>query len=1054
MHRIIILSVLFLFAFPGQFFAQDEEVRFTIDGRLTSDGGNTDGATITISKDGQQQEIVTPPRTGKFFFKFDFNHEYRLNFNCEGYFQKIIIISTFVPTEVLQRNNKFPPLSFELNLFQETDIIDRSFSIKPVARVFYNAKIDNFDSEIYLSDDQLRKQIQAAEAARDALAAERRSIGRADEMEQAALEKQYDKTIADADALYHKNDYEGAISKFREARMLFSDRPYPKDRIAEIEDLLAALKMTRENEQNYLAAIKAGDEQFDATQYGGAITSYEKALEFKAKDKYATTRIAESRKLLIEKQGNMQYNGLIARADSAFNNRIFVEAKDLYQQAIDMRPRDSQHARDRIREIDRTLALLADQAALEKQYAGLILQGDAAFNSRFYGNAITSYEAALKLKPGESYPTDQIAKAFELFAEQLRTDQLKRSYLAYISMADSLFRLNAYQPARSNYTDASRLRPSEQYPKDKIAEIDAILAEQQHQKVVLTELNRSYEAAIKRGDDAFQTKDFETAIDAYSDAHLLKREEEYPVKQLAEIKRLQEAELAAKAELDAQYNQVMASAKSYFEQDMLDNALTDYKRAAVLKPQEPEPPQRIGQIEQLKAQRAEDARLAAEAEARRIAAEKASKENYDAAIALGDASLKQKAYTKAQDAYTNALTIFPKEQYPKDKLAEIDNILQQLAQAEAERRQKARGDSIAAANLVAFNLKIREAETFIDDQKLENAITSYREAIGILPEKEPEVQPKIDELEELIARLAKIEADYQATIQKADEQFNSEAWNDAKSSYLQAINLKPEESYPKDQIEKIDLKLQELELLAERARTNEKITSAYNEAIKIADENFDKKDYTVAQFYYRKALGMQPENPYPKQRMDEISQLIDQSLAEGQLKEYNDAIAKADMEFDRNGYTLAKFYYNKALAVKSWEQHPKDRLAEIGKLTNTLLSEREEQEYLNWISTADEAFIKKEYSVARTYYQRALALKNDEPYPSIKLNEIQKALENLQAEQTEKEYRASITEADKAFESKNYSVARFYYNKAIKLRPAEKYPKDQLQLIREAIGGN
>ena len=950
---------------------------------------------------------------------------------------------------------------------------------------------------------------------------------------------------------------------------------YPKDQIRKIDLELQKLADQEALDKQYAEAIRQADAAFNSKSYQNAIGGYQGALQLKPGETYPTEQIDKAKQLLAQlmqaEQLESSYLAAISKADSLFRLNAYQPAKDGYMDASRLKPAE-RYPKDQIAKIDLELQKLATQAALDEQYAKAIEEADAAFNTRFYENAITAYETALKLKPKEAYPAAQISKAKQLIAERLKNEQLERSYLAYIAKADSLFKLNSYQPAKVSYTDASRLKPAEQYPKDKIAEIDGILADLQHQQEVLAELNRTYAAAIKRGDDAFKIKDFETAIDAYDEAHLLKKEEEYPVNQLAEIERLKAAaieqayqaaikkadalfnqnELAAAkpeyqnalsfktddayatgqisiidqrlrdaalaeaerqkleeayaakiaeadqafntenytgakplyqealtlkasekypadqiakiddilaeqarlANIDAQYKQAMSSAKTSFDQDLLAEALTYYKQAAGLKPQEPEPPQRIAEIEQLQAQRAEEARLAAEAEAQRIAAEKAARDKYNAAIALGDASMNQKAYPKAQEAYNNALTILPDEQYPKDKLAEIANIIQQLAQAEGLRRQQAREDSLAAAKLTAFNLKIKEAEAFIDAQKLENAVTSYREAIVILPEKESTVQPKIKELEDLIARLAKLEADYLAAIQKADAEFTDEAWNEAKSTYLQAVNLKPEETYPKEQIEKIDLKLKELELMAERARASEKANAAYNEAIKVADENFEKQDYTVAQFYYQKAAGLQPENPYPKQRLDEISKLIDQSLAADQIKAYNDAISKADQEFDRKGYTLAKFYYNKALEIKSWEQYPKDRITEIGKLTNTLLSQREEQDYLNWISTADEAFVNKDFAVARSYYQRALALKKDEPYPSIRLSEIQKELEKQQAEQTEKEYQAAITEADKAFESKNFSVARFYYNKAAGIRPNEKYPKDQLQLIREALGGN
>lgn len=1534
--------------------------RFIIDGRLTSDDGKTDGATIAMSKNGQAETVTEAPRNGRFYFELEYNNEYRLTFNRSGFFQKIIIVSTYVPNEVLQKNAKFPPLTFVLNLFKETEVIDQSFTIKPVARVFYNSRIDNFDSEIYLSDQQLRDQIQAAKAEQNALAAESKSIGKADELEHATLEKNYDKLIADADALYHKKSYEGAVSKFREALMLFSDRPYPRDRIAEIEDLLAALKMAEDANQNYLAAIKAGDEQFGATSYNEAIGSYQKALQFKAKDKYATDRIAESNRLLKELAGNKQYTDLIARADGAFNGQQFDSARGLYQQAIDMRPRDAQyprdqikkidtelarlarlkaadaqyadamskgnasfaaaaypaalasfkqalslkpadstaqtriadteaailalanqqkyndlvakadqqfsqnqlapakdlylqslalkpaeqHPKDRIAEIDRTLQFnqtleqllaeannnfnlknyvaaktnyqqvlqlqasheaaqkriaeinlilsrqatdeqyaaaisaadlaynarqfeqaqsgyqqaltikptekypqtqldkiglelkqLADAAAREQQYQTLMQQGktafdardfaaavtafqgalsakpndgpattrlaetrdlqnrfnqalqqaDAAFNgkqyaaakplylqvlaivqaheksvsrvaeidrllaqqdldkqyadllaaadkaytarqlqpaktgyqqasalkpaenypkeqvaridaelgrlarvdtdynravtegdrlatSREFEGAIGQYQAALTLKPAEIYPADQIGKMKQLLADRLKAEQTDRAYRQAIAKGDSLFGLKDYVLAKTNFGNAATLRPEQKYPKDKLAEIDGLLADLARQKAVQAEVTRTYQAAIKRGDDAFRVKNYDAAVDAYNEAHLIKTAERYPTDQLAEIERLKAAaldqayqaaiakadalfaknelaaakpayqsalqvkandayatgqiaaidrklaelaqaeasrqqvetayttaiagadqafaaknyagakplyqqaqqlkpsekyppaqlvkieqalqQLAAQAALDQQYAQAMQAAKTAQTADRLDEAVTLYTKAQALKPAEPEPPQRLAELRQLLAQRAEATRLAAEAEARRLAAEKAIRDKYNAAIASGDAAMGSKEYTRARSAYSDALALFPAEAYPKSKLAEIDGIMRQLAANELARKQKAAADSMAQANLLAFNLKIKEAETYIDQLQLENALGSYRQAIVVLPEKQPVVQPKIKEVEDLMAKLAKLESDYQTAIAAGDRQFAAESFETARKSYQSALTLKPQETYPKAQIDRIDLKLRELALAAEQARAAEKTNAAYNEAIKTADEHFARNDYSVAQFYYTKASGIQPENPYPKEQLAKIGKLIDQSLAADQLKAYNEAIAKADNEFDRKGYTLSRFWYNKALEIKAWEQYPKDRIKEIGKLTNTLLSQREEQDYLNWISTADEAFVNKDYAVARSYYQRAQSLKKDEPYPSIRIAEIQKELEKLQSGQSEKEYRDAVAEGDKAFEAKNYSVARFYYNKAAGLRPGEQYPKDQLQRIKTALGGN
>ena len=44
-----------------------------------------------------------------------------------------------------------------------------------------------------------------------------------------------------------------------------------------------------------------------------------------------------------------------------------------------------------------------------------------------------------------------------------------------------------------------------------------------------------------------------------------------------------------------------------------------------------------------------------------------------------------------------------------------------------------------------------------------------------------------------------------------------------------------------------------------------------------------------------------------------------------------------------------------------------------------------------------------------------------------------------------------IDQGDQALQLKNYSIARFNYNKALTMRPNEKYPKDQLKKLKEAL---
>jgi hypothetical protein len=116
-----------------------------------------------------------------------------------------------------------------------------------------------------------------------------------------------------------------------------------------------------------------------------------------------------------------------------------------------------------------------------------------------------------------------------------------------------------------------------------------------------------------------------------------------------------------------------------------------------------------------------------------------------------------------------------------------------------------------------------------------------------------------------------------------------------------------------------------------------------------------------------------------------------------------------------------------------------------------LLSEKEEKEYRDVIAKADESYFSKDISIARFYYNKAISIKKAENYPLIKLKDIQKLIEQDKRDRENQEYRKLIEQADQAMQSENFSIARFNYNKALGLKPDEKYPKDQLKRIRETL---
>src|SRR5690606_34002087 len=123
-------------------------------------------------------------------------------------------------------------------------------------------------------------------------------------------------------------------------------------------------------------------------------------------------------------------------------------------------------------------------------------------------------------------------------------------YAALIKEADSQLGKKNYEAAKAKYQEASEIKDSEAYPKQKIKEIDGILAElakKAEEEKKAKELQEKYQAAIAAADAAFKAENCDQATTKYTEAGGLKPEERYPKDQLAAIA-TKKAEAAKKAE--------------------------------------------------------------------------------------------------------------------------------------------------------------------------------------------------------------------------------------------------------------------------------------------------------------------------------------------------------------------------------------------------------------------------------------------------------------------------------------------------------------------------
>jgi tetratricopeptide (TPR) repeat protein len=890
---------------------------------------------------------------------------------------------------------------------------------------------------------------------------------------QKTLLEAYQKVIQRADNQFSNKNYNEAILTYNEALGVKQGEQYPKDQLVLIQKLLK-----EQNEQNYKSAIAKADDLLKSDQLDDAATNYNEALKYKKDDVYTRQKLAviAKKKADIETEKNRlktledQYNVLITDANNNFGNKAYPLAREKYQKALALKPNET-YPKDQLAKID---GLIKEQQLTEekdKQYAQFIQKAEDAYKANKLKEARALFQNGNELKPLEPLPPMRIAEIDKKLAQQEETARLaaqevaqqlakekadKEQFVNAVAAGDKTFASKQYVVARGHYTEALTVFSGEKYPKDQIAKIDVLLAKEEQAKVLSLQKaqqdsmqktkDKLFDAAIAEAKDHESGKRYEQAILKYNGAISIKPDQRPVVqKYIAEIEK--KIQLVAKQE--AEYKRMIKLADSYFTASKLNEALTEYQQASTIKPDEEYPKNRIKEADQKIA------------DANRETLSKAALDKaYNEAMETAEKFFKDDQLASAKAQFKAALSIKPDEKLPVQRMNDIDALIDQRNKEQLAKQQLEIDEKYRQLLSVADNL--------FSDKSYTNAKIQYQQASAIKPDEEypknriKEADQKIADANREALSKAALDKAYNEAMENAEKLFKDDQLASAKAQFRAALLVKPDEKLPVQRMNDIDALIDQRnkEQLAKQSETDQSIeeraekyttTTDYNEAIKKADDKFGVKDYSVARFYYYKALEIKPAEEYPKKQIDTIRKLIDSQLSAVDLSEYNKAIVQADNAFSDKNYAVAKFFYYKALDIKSWEEYPKGRINEILALTNSLLSEREEKEYRDAIAKADEAFVNKDMVTSRFYYNMALNIKRDEDYPRIKLKDIQKLLAQGSVTLTDEQYKKFVDLGDEALQLKNYTAARFNYNKALTLKPDEKYPKDQLKKIKAEL---
>lgn len=797
-----------------------------------------------------------------------------------------------------------------------------------------------------------------------------------------ALKQSYETTLAEADEAYMNRDFTTARLKYEQALKIKPAENYPKSMLERVAEGMAQLKG---NQEKYNAAIAAADKLFDSGDFETARSGYQNAASLMPGEKHPAERINRIDEILAQrKQLDENYSKVLAEADKLFAEKKYSEAKTEYQKANDLKPSES-YPKQRIEETAQQL-LAIKEAERNKNYNDAIVLADKLFGEKNYKEALSAYNEARSIKPEEKWPAEQIAQINKLFEDQ---KTLENAYQLAISSGDNLFSANRLAEAKAEYQKASGLKPNEDYPKGRIAEIDTKLAQAQKNEA-------DFNAAVTEGDTYFSENNLEKSEEAYRSAISLKPGSKYPADQIEIIQR-KKLELQSKED---QYVALVKEGDDKFLAKELSLAKSSYQQALELKPGEKHPADRIALIDKT------------------LEEEQKRRNDYTISIKEADQLFEKSQFDAALSSYQKAGQIIPEENYPNEQIARIRQIQEELKSAEE--------------NYIKY---LGNGDEAFKNKSYQEAITAYENALKLKPaEKYPATQ--IELARKNLDALAELRNKYNATIAAGDKNFEAGLLDEALKNYNEAMSLIAGENYPSEQIKKINA------LKASQLQREEE----YRQAIVKADDFFAKTKYSEALSNYEIALTVNPSSEHALSRKAEIGRILGEIELTSQ--QFETAVKLGDEKFNMRLWDESEAAFKQALKLKPAETYPATQIEQINKERE---AERTASAgFAESIAAADAAFTSKEYDNALGHYKQALNFKPQAEHPTRRIAEINSILEE-QKRLADKDYYEALEKADALFQEKDYNSAVRFYETATAIKPLENHPKDRILAIRNIL---
>ena len=588
----------------------------------------------------------------------------------------------------------------------------------------------------------------------------------------------------------------------------------------------------------------------------------------------------------VQAQDAENYESLMKKGNEKFTAKDYISAKTYFEMALKQKANDPTAKK----KLDESVKKIQEDGARQEVFYAHLDAGDQYYGQQKYEEALTEYEAALKVFPEDKYVGGQ-ANAVRAILKERQDKQ--DAFDTAMSQGETLLAEDNYDAAIMQFETASEIFPNDKLPKEK-------LAEAKQKKQLYTEKVTRFDNLMEEARQFGLRKNYEAAIGKLDQALEL-----FPNDLEANAKRNEFQ--TAKGVAD-QYNGIIAVADQLYENKAYKEAKAQYQSALAVVKGDAYATDMIARLDPLIAQQdaEEAARIAAEQEAARLAAE-AEAARLAAEAEAARIAAEQEAARLAAEAEAARIAA---EQEAARIAAEQEAA--RLAAEEAARiaaeEEAARQAALAAAEAerqATIKSMLDAADALFNKEDYPNARVKYQEVVAF-DAGNAAATAKINEIDGILAqKAAELEANYNKAMTAGNQAMSEEKFTEAIMQYQSALVFKPEDPAATTQ------------LAAATKSENDRIAalrSQYDKFVKEGDANFKTNTYDKAIEAYTKAdeLGLES---YPSEMIARISEIIEQNklyelnskpllLAAGEAKRFD--FNKIDVAVRRSNYIIIK----------------------------------------------------------------------------------------------------------------------------------------------------